>query len=259
MVRRYLSANVKAADKMKTFDFIQYYQGEQNNPFKMNEADLAKFHIWNVERDFCKFANMRSTNKDLEDWKHKISDMIQNYFKQGFADSDNPPTEFLAMLFDRYQNAGISSDKSVLGFTDFCLDHYGLEAVIIIRQSGKTITFNRSQFYHGEDQNPFNDSASERRKHTLWEREAFFQTVTAAIERRALRHRSEFFKIIETEEKKQRLPEDEELSILQKDVRELIKPFASQIQSDEDLQAEAEKWVKQRRRNDEAADPNEDF
>ncbi len=241
---------------MKTFDFIRHYQGEQQNPFNMID-NLSKFHIWNVERDFCKFANMRSTNKDLEDWKQKISSMIQNYFTQGFTDSDNPPTEFLAMLFDRYQNAGISSEKSVLGFTDFCLKHYGLEAVIVNRSTGKTIVFCRNQYYQGEDVNPFNDSASERRSRRIWDHEAFFQTVTAKIESSALRHRSEFFKIIEAEEKKKRLPEDQELSILQKDIRAYMKQKQIKIQSDEDLQAEAEKWVMQRRRKDDQ-DPDED-
>ena len=240
---------------MKTFDFIQYYQGEQQNPFNMID-DLSKFHIWKVERDFCKFANMRSTNKDLEDWKQKISSMIQNYFAQGFTDSDNPPTEFLSMLFDCYQNAGISSEKSVLGFTDFCLEHYGLEAVIVNRSTGKTIVFCRNQYYQGEDVNPFNDSAHERRSHTLWNREYLFQTSTKMIESKALRYRSEYFKIIEEREKKRTLPEDEEMRILHKDAKTYIEQ-AFKIQSDEDLQAEAEKWVMQRRRKDDQ-DPDED-
>lgn len=186
---------------MKLPEYFKYYHKEKSNPYDP-DRDLEKNLVWNVERRF--FEDAKNGSKMKQD----LESMIQYYFDLGFTDSDNPETEFLAMLLDWYKQ--YDSKNTVWGFIDLCARRYDLESIVINRQNKRTIVFRSVSYYHGEDadQNPINTAAdrfftSRIAKQTtkeayLQDQEILFDWTARLVEDRALRRRSrmmQYFKL----------------------------------------------------------------
>lgn len=236
---------------MKLPEYFKYYHKEKSNPYDP-DRDLEKNLVWNVERRF--FEDAKNGSKMKQD----LESMIQYYFDLGFTDSDNPETEFLAMLLDWYKQ--YDSKNTVWGFIDLCARRYDLESIVINRQNKRTIVFRSVSYYNGEDSdhNPVSEAADKffaariakqtTKEAFLQDQEMLFDWTARLVEDRVLRRRSrmlQYFKLSEAGKNTQQYLEqtveaDPEFRKLTKEIFDFQIRHAKELTAEDDPDPDAD-------------------